>query len=329
MQVLRLEPSRQLRLYDEPVPVPGPGEALVRVTAVGLCGSDLHWLAEGGIGDARLERPLVLGHEAAGTLENGERVAIDPAVPCGECEFCREGNPNLCIRLRFAGHGLQDGALREFIAWPARCLYPLPDRINDAEGAMLEPLGVALHAVHLGHIQPGMTVGVLGCGPIGLLIVQLARLSGAAAIYATERLAHRLDAARACGATSAIPVGPEAETIERLTGGRGVDVVFEAAGEDAAVQTAVQVVKPGGCIVLAGIPGDNRTTFDAATARRKGLTVKWCRRMKHTYPRAIRLVESGMVDVASLVTHRFTLAEGARAFEVLRSREGIKVVVAP
>src|SRR5512146_1370811 len=174
MKVARLHAIGDLRLHEEGMPVPVAGETQIHVRAVGICGSDLHWLEAGGIGDAQLDHPLVLGHEFAGMTEAGERVAVDPAIACGECEMCRTGNPNLCAHLRFAGHGAQDGALREMMAWPTRCLYPLPASLSFADGAMLEPLGVALHAMDLAKLKTGATVGVFGCGPIGLLIVQLA-----------------------------------------------------------------------------------------------------------------------------------------------------------
>lgn len=316
MKVVRLHSVGDLRLHDEAAPAPGPDEALVSVTAVGVCGSDLHWFAEAGIGDARLARPLVLGHEFAGVTEGGRRVAVDPAVPCGACKFCQEGNPNLCAALRFAGHGREDGALRERMVWPARCLVPLPDSLSDADGAMLEPLGVALHAVDLGKIRAGMRVGVFGCGPLGLLVLQVARVAGAAEVLVTEPLAHRLAVARRWSATEWSP-------------GQEVDVAFECAGENGAVEDAIAAVRPGGRVVLLGIPGDDRTAFTASVARRKGLTLKISRRMKHTYPRAIRLVADGRVDVRSLVTHRFPLEKALEAFEVAGRREGVKVIVEP
>ena len=330
MKTLRLYGVGDLRLSDEPMPTPAQDEALIRVTAVGLCGSDLHWYDEGAIGDARLSKPLVLGHEFAGETADGARVAADPAIPCGDCEPCREGNPNLCPALRFAGHGEQDGALCEFMPWVTRCLYPLPDSLTDIDGAMLEPLGVALHAVDLGHLKPGMTVGVLGCGPIGLLIVQLARVAGATIIIVTDKLTHRLDAARAFGATNTIYADDqEANEISAITNGRGVDAAFEAAGANAAVEAAIAAAKPGARVVLVGIPADDRTAFTASVARRKGLTIKLSRRMKHTYPRAIQLAASGKIDLRSLVTHRFPLAEFRKAFSIAQKREGLKVVIEP
>ena len=335
MQVARLHGPADLRLHDEPIPEPGPGESLVRVTATGVCGSDLHWFSEAGIGDARLVKPLVLGHESAGVIasgaQRGQRVAIDPSIPCGQCEHCREGNPNFCERLVFAGSAPDDGLLREYIAWPTHCLHPLPDTLADADGAMLEPLGVAIHTVDLGHVRPGMTVCVFGCGPIGLLVLQVARAAGATRLIATDlpSVPHRQQAARALGAT-VFPAGSshqESADILAVTGGRGVDVAFEAAGENEAVEAAVAAVRPGGRVILAGIPADDRTTFTASIARRKGLTIKLVRRMKHTYPRAIRLVESGAVDVRSVVTHRFPLSASAEAYLAAQRRLGLKVVI--
>jgi L-iditol 2-dehydrogenase len=179
---------------------------------------------------------------------------------------------------------------------------------------MLEPLGVALHAVDLGKLRPGMRVGVFGCGPIGLLVLQLARASGAAGVYYTEPLEHRSDAARLTGGLEWRP-------------GIEVDVAFECAGVNPAVEDAIAAVKPGGRVVLVGIPGDDRTSFTASVARRKGLTILLSRRMKDTYSRAIRMVEAGLIDVRGLVTHRFSLADASEAFAVAQRREGLKVMI--
>ena len=335
MKVLRLHQPGDMRLHDETEPVRGPDDALLRIAAVGLCGSDLQWLTGGGIGDAQLEQPLVLGHEFAALVESGElrgqRVAVDPSIGCGECEFCLEGNPNLCMAQRFSGHDKEDGALREYIAWPTGALFPLPDSLTYIDGVMLEPLGVAIHAVDLGHLKPDMTVGVFGCGPIGLLVMQVARLAGAATVIATEVLSHRLEAARALGATAVFQTdeGREASEIMKFTGGRGVDVAFEVSNDNSAVEAAIAAIKPGGRVVLTGIPSDNRTSFTASVARRKGLTIAIVRRMKRTYPRAIDLVENGLVDVRSLVSHRFPLSDFESAMELARKREGLKIIIEP
>lgn len=318
MNVLRLHAPGDLRLHEEPLPRVDHGKALLRVQAVGICGSDLLWFREGGIGDAQLTHPLVLGHEFSAVVTEGSRrdtrVAVDPAIPCHDCPPCLRGDPHLCLRLRFAGHGQEDGALREYVAWPEECLFPLPDSLTDAEGAMLEPLGVAIHALDLARLSLGARVGVFGCGPIGLLLIQLARLAGAEEIFAAEPLPHRLEAAQDLGA-------------KRWEAGQEVDVAFEAAGEDEAVADALAAIRPGGRVVLIGIPLNDRTAFPAALARRKEATIQLVRRMKFTYPRAIRLVESGRVNVRSLVTHRFSLQQAQKAFEIARRREGLKVII--
>jgi L-iditol 2-dehydrogenase len=335
MKALRLHAAGDLRLHDELIPVARGDEYLIRVTAVGLCGSDVHWYDEAGIGDASLKEPLVLGHEFAGIIDSGDqqgkKVAVDPAIACRQCRYCEEGNPNLCDKLRFAGHDNVDGALREKLCWPKFLVHTLPDEFSAVDGAMLEPLGVVLHALSLGHVLPGMSVGIFGCGPIGLLLVQLAQAAGAIQIIATDRLSYRLDAAKAFGATHVIPAagGQENEAVFAATGRDGVDIAFEAAGNNDAVETAILATRPGRKVILIGIPDDDRTVFPASVARRKGLTLKLVRRMKHTYPRAIQMVKSGVVDVRSLVTHRFPLSEYRTAFETAKKREGIKVIIEP
>jgi L-iditol 2-dehydrogenase len=335
MKALRLHGPGDLRLVDEAPPVPGLEEELVRVTAVGICGSDLHWYAESGIGDVSLSRPIVLGHEAAGVIESGprrgQRVAIDPAIPCEKCEQCRAGHYHFCLALHFAGDGATDGTLREFVAWPSGSLIAVPDTLSDADVAMLEPLGVALHAARLGEIRPGERVGVFGCGPIGLFLIQLARASGATTIVATDVLPHRLAAAREAGATATALVtgGTERAELRAATGGHGVDVAFEAAGVDDSVETSVVLAAPGGTVVIVGIPSEDHTTFTASTARRKGLTIKLSRRMNRVYPEAIRLVESGLADVRSIVTASYPLAEHEAAFAAAAARDGLKIVVSP
>jgi L-iditol 2-dehydrogenase len=268
-------------LHEEPEPTPDSDEVLLRVTAVGLCGSDRHWFAEGGIGDAVLAQPLVLGHEFVGTVAGGrragERVAGDPAISCERCELCLDGNQHLCRASRFAGHST-DGALRTQMAWPERL-------------AMIE----------------------------------------ARTVIATDSLRHRVVAASAMGATHAMQAGSlDRPAIDGLTEDRGVDVAFEAAGDDAAVTDAIDAVRPGGRVVLVGIPADDHTSFVASTARRKGLTLSLSRRMKPTdLPRAIHLAASGRLQLGRLVTERHDLSDGVQAFASLCERRGLKVVVEP
>ena len=326
MTVARLHGVRDIRCHDEAIPCAGAGEELVRITAVGLCGSDLHWFTEAGIGDARLTRPLVPGHEFAGVIEGGARhgvpVAVDPALPCRKCEMCLGGDRNLCPDVIFAGHGDRDGGLQQYLAWPSWALHPLPAGLSAIDGAVLEPLGVALHALDLGHIRIGSTIAVVGAGPIGLLLAQAARRSGATRVVVIEPLAHRRDAAKRHGADVVLDVEDACDEI-------GADAVFEMAGTDAAVAIALRAARPGASVVLGGIPDGDRTSFQASLARRKGLTLALVRRMNEAYPRAIRLVEQGLIDVSSLVTHRYPLERAAEAFAVAADRQGLKVVIEP
>lgn len=329
MKSVRLHGTGDLQLHDEDVPVAGEGEKLIRIQSVGVCGSDLHWFSEGSIGDAKIERPLVLGHEFAGVTSDGQRVAVDPAIPCGYCEFCVHGHPNLCSNLIFAGHGTTDGSLREWMAWNVKSLFLIPDSLSFDDGAMLEPLGVAIHTVDLGKVKPGMSVGVFGCGPIGLLVIQMAKLAGASNIIATDKLPHRIEAAKALGASQVFDAGDSdrLSQIGAATSKQGVDVAFDAAGTPEAVEDVFAAVSVGGKVILAGIPDEDKTSFTASVARRKGLTIKLVRRMKHTYPRAIELVSKGLVDVRSIVTHHFPLEQSAEAFRVAQRREGLKIII--
>ncbi len=336
MKSLRLHGTNDLRFHEEPIPEPSYDEVLIRVKAVGICASDLHWVNEGTTGDEVITTPFVLGHELGGEVVGGDldgtRVAVDPCVPCDACEFCLRGDPNLCPDHYFAGQAPQDGALREYMAWPMKSIIPIPDSISDDDAAMLEPLGIAIHTVDLGKVKPGMTVGIYGCGPIGLLVLQMAKVAGASEILASDVLPHRLQTAKEMGAHKtylANQSGDERTPIMMDTHRLGVDVAFEVAGDNAAVETAIETVKPGGRVVLCGIPSSNRICFTASTARRKGLTIMMVRRMKHTYPRAIKLVETGQIDVHSIVTHHFPLEQAPEAFRVAQNREGLKVIINP
>lgn len=334
MRAIRLHAQGDVRLHEEDDPTPGHDESVVRVEAVGLCGSDLHWFGEGGIGDAVITRPIVPGHEMAGTAvsgpHEGKLVAVDPAIPCGLCPLCEEGHRNLCANIRFSGHSITNGSLREKMAWPNHLLFPLPAGMSANDGAMLEPLGVALHAWDLAHVRVGATVAVIGCGPIGLMLIQLALTSGARRVIAVDPLEHRRQAALGYGAEVALT---DTEALDPRTwqelSGLGCESTFEISGHPDAITEAMLAARPGSRVVLAGIPGDDVTTFSAGTVRRKGLTLVLVRRMKEMYERCIELVADGRIDVSSIVTDVFGLADSQRAFEAGDAREGLKIVIDP
>lgn len=332
MQVARLHGPKDIRIASEaPPPAPGRGEVLLNIGAVGLCGSDLHMYETGRIGYTEIAKPFILGHEFMGEvtalgpealdgahqpLQVGQRVAVEPAVPCWRCELCEHGHPNLCPHHHFYGLFPEDGALREQMVVSARNCFPMPDSLSDDAGPLLETLGVAIHAIDLSKIRIGSTVAVIGAGPVGLLIARLAALAGAAQIFAFDKLDWRLQKACDWGATAAFNVDRRdpVQAVMDQTRGRGVDVAIEAAWADHSVQQAADMARYGGRLTLVGIPPDDQLRLKHSAARRKGLTIIMSRRMKHTYPRAIALATSGKVNLQELVSHRFALDETAQAY---------------
>lgn len=323
MRGIKIHGVRDVRFHAAlPEPVPRAGDVLLQVRAVGVCGSDLHYYLEGGIGPARIREPMTPGHElaasvAGGTgephgLADGTLVAVDPAQNCGGCEQCFAGYPNLCPKVRFLGSPGVDGGLCELLAVPARNLYPVPEGFDPTLTALLEPLGVALHAVDITRLKPMNGVAVLGGGPIGLMIAQVARAAGAAHVRMIEPNASRREAARALG-VDAVHADPR-EALE-ATGGRGEDVVIEATNSADGPEHAAQVARIGGRVTLVGIPDADHFTMTAANARRKGLTIRFSRRMGHVYPRAIELVAQRRVNLAPLASHSYPLADAREAFE--------------
>ena len=349
MLAVRLHGPKDLRVEEIQRPsVLKSDEVLIRVTAVGICGSDLHNYEDARIGDTEITSPVVLGHEFAGVVETtgvsatdgnqqplveGQRVAVDPATPCYECEQCELGNPHLCSNLHFHGLFPDDGALQEYVVTSGRGCFPLSDDLTDAEGALLEPLGVAIHAIDLGQLRVADSVAVVGCGPIGLLLIRLARLSGADPIYAFDKFKWRANKAEEWGANQAWTLDDDdpVEMIEQATHGRGVDVAFEAAWADHSINMAAQMTRSGGRLVLVGIPSENVLKMDHSMARRKALTILMSRRMKHTYPRAIHLATKHQhaIELKDLISHRFPLEKTPEAFamNLAYQKNVLKVVI--
>ncbi len=325
MRVAKVVAPREIRLEEAPVPSPGKGEILIRVRAVGLCGSDLRYYAHGRIGELQFPVGHILGHEVAGIVESlgpgadgpapGTPVAVDPAISCGQCRYCALGHPNLCRHLRFFGSPPTPGALCEYLAHPSSLVVPLSAGVTLPAGAACEALGVAIHAVDLAHLRIGDSVAVFGCGPLGLLIARVAQLGGASCILASEPLAHRREAASLFGAAAAFD--PERDDVVRAirerTGGDGVDVAFEAAGSETATVQAVDAVRPGGTLILLGYWEADRVTLPGIRAMRKGLTIRFVRRMKHTFPRALEMARLGLVDLPALISHEFPFSDVAEA----------------
>lgn len=341
MKMAVLSAAGEIAVRTGDVPTPRAGEVLLRVKANSICGSDVHYYKEGRIGSAEVSAGFIPGHEFAGVisggtgvpygLPDGTLVAVDPAQPCLACEWCREGHHNLCPNHRFTGAPPHAGALAEFIAVPVTTVHPVPDGFTAHQAALLEPLGVAMHALDLARLRPGSDLALLGAGPIGLYVLMLARLSGALTVSVIEPLAYRRATALELGATAVYEDVVRYAEAAASTPRKGADVVVEATSSPLGPQHATEAVRIGGRVVLVGIPDGDAFSLTASMVRRKGLTIYFSRRMKNTYPRAIAYVNSGLIDVTRIVTHVQPLDEVSSAFERLAAySDGVlKTVIEP
>jgi len=329
MKAVQWIAPREVVIQDTPKPEPGPREALIRIESVGVCGSDIHYYVEGAIGAQQVEPPFTLGHEFAGIVEAvgpeadaslvGKRVAVEPGKPCEVCEWCLRGQYNVCPNMIFPGNPPHHGALSEFYTVPARFCFPVPDSMPADEAAMMEPLAVALHTAELCHLQAGMSVAILGLGPIGLLTAQVLRFSGAGRIIGADLLDYRVHISKDHGVDEAFNANAldTVETVREWTKGRGVDVVIDATNASSALPNALHIAKPAGRVVHVGISGKEMDSIPVGPARRKELTLQWVRRFKHNYPAAIDLVARGKLDIRKVMTHSFSFEQSKDAFELV------------
>ena len=343
MKALLLSEYSKLKVEDVPRPATGPGEVLVEVAACGICGSDVHGY-DGSSG--RRIPPLVMGHEAAGTIAEvgegvthfvvGERVTFDSTVYCGECAYCRQGLINLCDNRQVVGVATPDfrraGAFAEFVSVPERIVYRLPDGMLFAEAAMLEAVAVALHATAVSEAKGGETALVIGAGMIGLLTLQAAKAAGCAKVFVADVDASRLKMATEAGADEVVLASGEGmvAAVLRLTCGRGVDLVLEAVGRDETVTAAVDAVRKGGTVTLIGNITPSVTLPLQKVVSRQIRLQGSCASCGE-YPQAIDLVSNGTIKVGALITAVAPLSDGARWFERLHAREAglMKVVIDP
>ena len=335
MLVAELSDPRQFRLIDAPpIPDPSPGQVQVAVRAVGVCGSDLHYFSDGGIGEARCVYPMVLGHEPAGVVRKigpgvsgwsaGDRAVLEPALYCYHCEFCMTGHHNVCANLRFLSQPGEPGFFREFVNLPTHNLLPLPAHLSEAEGALVEPLAVAAHSMQFAAPRAGETAVVFGAGPIGLLTIALLKLSGVTRIWSVEPVAHRRDLARTLGAAAAIDprTADAAHEILRDTAGRGVDIAIDCASKDDTINQCIQAVRNAGRVVVTGIPSEDYIRLAFHIMRRKELAFYSVRRSNHDSETALRLLGAHSKFFAPILTHERPLADVQRAFEMCEQYAG-------
>jgi L-iditol 2-dehydrogenase len=335
MKAAFLSALRQIEIGEAPEPqLTGPRDVLLRIDAVGVCGSDVHYYRTGRIGAAVVKYPFVMGHEFAGTIERtgvevrglqpGQRVAVDPLVACGHCDQCRAGRFNTCRNQRFMGNpGELSGALAEYVVLPEECCHPVPGSMTDGQAAMIEPLSIGVHAQRLAQMEAGATIAILGSGPIGLCVLLACHAEVECTIYMSDLIDERLAMAKQLGAAWA-GNPKQAEVVKAIGEAEpaGVDFVFECAGEQETLNQAVELLKPGGTLVMVGIPEFDEVSFQAHTLRRKELTIKNVRRQNHCIAPAIELVSSGRINLDPLMTHHFPLAETAAAFDLVSGYRG-------
>jgi len=342
MKVAYFTGLRQIELRDDPAPtIARQDQVLVRIDRLGICGSDVHYYADGGIGSQRVQFPATLGHECAGAvlecgaevtrLKPGDRVAIDPACSCGICDQCRVGRQNTCRNLRFMGcPGQAPGAAAERAVLPAANCLPIPDSLSLDMAVLGEPLSVALHAVRLGEVYPAARVAIFGCGPIGLSVLLCAKVQAPCTVSMTDLLEPRVALARQCGAdlvVHAAQTDPVAALCEHEP--FGFDLVFECSGDPACIGQAAALLTPGGVLVQVGIPGSPHIEIDPHTFRVKELSVRNVRRQKGCVAPVLRMMAEGHIDAAPLITHHFPLEQIGDAFELVAGyRDGvIKAIV--
>lgn len=336
---------RRIELRDVPDPkVAAPDDVLIRLEAIGVCGSDLHYYRDGRIGEQVVQFPFAVGHECAGTVVQagpaagvrvGQRVAVDPLVACGQCDQCLAGRENTCRSQMFLGcPGQLEGSNAELLLMPGRCALPIADSVTFEQAVMAEPFAIGLWAVRLAGAIAGKRIVILGCGPIGLCVLQALQASGPCDVFAIDLLEPRAALARRTGADAAEAVNAaDAEAAAAILTRHplGVDLVFECAGVQETIDLAGKVLTPGGRLVVVGIPPISRLSFDMNYYRRKELSVQNVRRQNGCAKDALALIAAGKVDLGPQITHRFRLAQVQEAYDLVADyNDGVvKAVIAP
>lgn len=333
MRAVVIHAPKDLRIDSYPDASPGRDEVRVKIANGGICGSDLHYYHHGGFGVVRIQQPMALGHEIAGvvaevgdgvtSVKPGTRVAVNPSKPCGQCLHCQEGMRNQCLDMRFLGSAMRfphvQGGFREFITVDAAQAIPIADRLSLAEAAVAEPLAVCLHAGKQAGPLLGKRVLITGCGPIGALMILVSRFGGAAEVVVTDVADAPLAVAKKLGATHAINVAADATALDPWRAGKGVfDTLFEASGNQAALRTALDVLRPGATLVQLGLGGEMTLPINSIVA--KELQLRGTFRFDPEFELAVRLMGEGLIDVKPLITAAMPFENAVEAFELASDR---------
>jgi len=338
MKAMVLTGIRQMDMIERDMPVISDDkDVLIKLGAVGVCGSDVHYYTTGRIGSQVVEFPFQVGHECAGTVESvgagvtkikpGDRIAVEPATPCGKCDQCLTGRQHTCRTLKFLGcPGQIEGCLAEYIVMPEECCFPIPDSMTLEEASISEPLAIGIYAVKKSIPMQGSKIGILGGGPIGLSVMGAAKQQGVSKVYLSDKINARLAVAKAAGADwvgnpDESDVSEDIQKQEPLL----LDVVFECCGEQDAVSQAVKLLKPGGKLILIGIPPTlKHWSLPTDQLRRKELCIQNIRRQVGCVQDALDAIHDKSIPIDHFITHRFPLAETKIAFDLLDSyKDGV------
>ena len=315
----------KLEVGEAPMPVLDKDDVMIKIQSVGVCGSDLHYYTKGSIGDFVVDYPFILGHEAAGivtevgenvtNLKVGDRVCMEPGIPCMKCEECLTGHYNLCKHVKFWATPPYDGVLSEYVKHPAAFTFKIPDNMSFTEGALVEPLAIGLHACNTGNVKLGHTVAIVGAGCIGLVTLLAAKAYGATKIIVGDVIEKRLQKAEELGAITVNTRETDfGQKVLELTGGRGADVCIDCAGFTPTVDACLTAAKPAGTVIIVGLGADRVDGFNTSMMSVKELTVKSIFRYRNLYPTAINAIADGRIDVGTIVSHRFKFDDTIEAF---------------
>ena len=337
MKAMALTGIRQMEMIELPVPeIIHDNDVLIQMKVVGVCGSDVHYYTRGKIGSQVVEYPFPVGHEGSGevikvgpavtSVKPGDRIAVEPAMPCGECDQCMVGRPHTCRKLRFLGcPGQADGCLSEYIVMPEDSCFKIADNLSYTDAAISEPLAIGLYAVNQSIPLKGATIGILGFGPIGMSVLLSAKAKGGEQFYVTDLVPERLQIAKDCGAVwTGNPATADVVSQIKEKEPMLLDVVFECCGKQEAIDQAVELLKPGGKLMVIGIPEFDRWSFHVDQMRHKEICVQNVRRQNHTVEETLGLMEDSKIDVSKMSTHRFPFAKTKEAFDLVTDyRDGV------
>ncbi len=337
MKAMVLTGIRAMEMQEFPMPViQNDTDVLIKMKVVGICGSDVHYYQSGKIGGQIVQYPFPVGHEGAGdvisvgskvsNVKPGDRIAIEPAMPCGECDQCKAGRPHTCRKLHFLGcPGQADGCLSEYIVMPEQSCFRIADTMSYTEAAISEPLAIGVYAVNQSIPMKGATIGILGFGPIGMSVILPAIAKGAEKIFVSDLIDERLSIAKACGATCTVNASRE-DVVNEITDKEPLllDVVFECCGKQEAIDQAIDILKPGGKLMIIGIPEFDRWNFSVDKLRHKEICIQSVRRQNHSVEEALESMGNGILNVEKMATHRFGFEDTKAGFDLVSGyRDGV------